>query len=78
MDEAGQVVNFTPIIVTKYENELINGEEADFLRHRVRGRSIREPVVFDSKVDAISQATMSSELIFDTMRRLGRNLPALP
>lgn len=75
VDRSGQVLNFTPITVTKYENELISEEEAAFLRGRVTGRSVREPVVFDAEVDAISQATMSSELIFDTMRRLGANLP---
>ena len=77
VDGGGRVLNFTPIVVTKYENELISEEEAAFLRKRVTGLSIREPVVFDSEVDAISQATMSSELIFDTMRRLGRNLTEL-
>jgi hypothetical protein len=74
VDSEGRVVNFTPLTVTKYENELISEEEAAFLRGRVKGRSIREPIVFDAEVDAISQATMSSELIFDAMRRLGRNL----
>ncbi len=69
-DDDGKVVNFTPLTVTKYENVLINEEEAEFLRKRVVGRYVTEPVDFDPAVDAISTATMSSELIFDTVRRL--------
>ena len=69
-DDEGKVVNFTPITVTKYENVLISEEEAEFLRRRVVGRYVTEPVSFDPSVDAISTATMSSELIFDTVRRL--------
>lgn len=69
-DDSGKIVNFTPIHVTKYENVPIDEKEAAFMKERVIGRSITEPLHFDSEVDAISQATMSSELIFDTIRRL--------
>ena len=40
------------------------------MKKRVVGRYITEPIEFDHEVDAISKATMSSELIFDTIRRL--------
>lgn len=69
-DDSGRIVNFTPIHVTKYENVPIDEGEAAFMKERVIGRFITEPLHFDSNVDAISQATMSSELIFDTIRRL--------
>jgi hypothetical protein len=69
-DDTGRIVNFTPIHVTKYENVPIDEKEAAFMRGRLEGRSITDPPAFDHEVDAISQATMSSELIFDTVRRL--------
>jgi peroxiredoxin len=68
--DEGKIVNFTPIHVTKYENVPIDEAEAAFMRERVVGRYITEPIEFDREVDAISKATMSSELIFDTIRRL--------
>jgi hypothetical protein len=69
-DDTGRIVNFTPIYVTKYENVPIDDKETAFMRGRLEGRSLTDPPVFDHEVDAISQATMSSELIFDTVRRL--------
>ncbi len=68
--DEGKIVNFTPIHVTKYENVPIDEAETAFMRERVVGRYITEPIEFDHEVDAISKATMSSELIFDTIRRL--------
>jgi hypothetical protein len=68
--DEGKVVNFTPIHVTKYENVPIDAAETAFMKERVVGRFITEPIEFDREVDAISKATMSSELIFDTIRRL--------
>lgn len=70
--DEGKIVNFTPIHVTKYENVPIDEAEIAFMRKRVIGRYITEPIEFDREVDAISKATMSSELIFDTIRRLRR------
>jgi len=69
-NDEGKVVNFTPIHVTKYENVPIDDAEIAFMKARVVGRYITEPIEFDREVDAISKATMSSELIFDTIRRL--------
>ena len=68
--DEGKIINFTPIHVTKYENVPIDDAEIAFMKERVVGRYITEPIEFDHEVDAISKATMSSELIFDTIRRL--------
>jgi hypothetical protein len=77
-DDDGKIVNFTPILVTKYQNELISEQDAAFMRGRLLGRSVADPPAFDNEVDAITQATMSSELIFDTVRRLQEALVTLP
>lgn len=77
-DDGGNIVNFTPILVTKYQNELIDEKDSAFMKGRLLGKSVADPPVFDHEVDAITQATMSSELIFDTVRRLQKAFESLP
>ncbi len=69
-DDAGRIVNFTPIDVTKNWNEKWDGKDIAFTRKRLVGRHLTGEAVFDPKVDAVTSATMSSGLIFDTVRRL--------
>lgn len=63
-DEKGIILDFMPIHITKHENVLLTLSENIKLRKRLTGKSILEPLNFDPRVDAISQATMSSALIF--------------
>ncbi len=70
-DGAGRVVNLEPIAITKYKNVALDEKDLEFLRSRVVGRLLTRDLVFDPSVDAVSQATMSTALIFDTLRRLG-------
>jgi hypothetical protein len=63
-DEKGIILDFMPIHITKHENVLLSLSENIKLRKRLTGKSILEPLNFDPRVDAISQATMSSALIF--------------
>ena len=62
----------------KYQNELIDEKDSAFMKGRLLGKSVADPPVFDHEVDAITQATMSSELIFDTVRRLQKAFESLP
>ncbi|HEY6000811.1 MAG TPA: hypothetical protein VI078_16110 [bacterium] len=70
-DEAGTIVGLEPISITKYKNVELDERDVAFLRSRVVGRMLARGIVFDPAVDAVSQATMSSALVFDTLRRLG-------
>ena len=63
-DEKGIILDFMPIHITKHENVLLTLSENIKLRKRLTGKSILEPLNFNPRVDAISQATMSSALIF--------------
>lgn len=67
----GQVVDFDAISVTKYWNEEWNEEEVDQMRRRLLGLSALEERAFDPEVDAVSTATMSSSLIFDSLANTG-------
>jgi len=69
-DDAGLVVNLAPIIITKYKNVEFDANDVAFLKSRVVGRLLSREIVFDPTVDAVSAATMSSALVFDTLRRL--------
>jgi hypothetical protein len=68
-DEKGIILDFMPIHITKHENVLLNLSENIKLRKRLTGESILEPLNFNPRVDAISQATMSSALIFYSVRK---------
>ena len=69
-DDGGLVVNLAPIIITKYKNVEFDANDVAFLKSRVVGRLLSREIVFDPTVDAVSTATMSSALVFDTLRRL--------
>jgi hypothetical protein len=70
-DDGGRVVNLAPITITKYKNVEFDDRDVAFLKSRVVGRLLSRDIVFDPTVDAVSAATMSSALVFDTLRRLG-------
>jgi hypothetical protein len=63
-DEKGIILDFMPIHITKHGNIELSLSENIKLRKRLAGESILKPLNFDPRVDAISQATMSSALIF--------------
>ena len=71
LNSKGQVVDFDSIYVTKYWNKEWNDKEVDQMRRKLLGLSALEERDFDPRVDAISTATMSSSLIFDSLRKTG-------
>jgi hypothetical protein len=71
LNSRGQVVDFDAISVTKYWNEEWNEEEVDQMRRRLLGLSALQERAFDPEVDAVSTATMSSSLIFNSLGNTG-------
>jgi peroxiredoxin len=65
IDQEGRLVYFNPIHVTKYGNLNWNYQDIVTLRSRLIGKDLFKPLPFDPSVDAVSQATMSSYLIFE-------------
>ena len=76
-DTRGKVVDFDTIYVTKYWNKPWSDEEVATMRKRLLGLSVLEEREFDPEVDAVSTATMSSTLIFDSVGRTGEILKVL-
>ncbi len=68
-DEEGTVVNFIPIELTKYGNRPWNEKDIEKTKNRLIGRSLLDPFQFDRDVDAVTQATITSVVIFDSMNK---------
>lgn len=68
-DRLGQVLNFTPLHLTKYGNIEWNQGEIDFFTKRVVGRNIVDFQTFNPDIDAVTSATMTSTIIFDDITR---------
>jgi len=65
LDQNGYLVSFSPIHLTKYGNVTWNQKDIDKIKTRILGKDIFNNFSFDPYVDAVTQATMSSYLIFE-------------
>jgi peroxiredoxin len=65
MDSQGKLLYFNPIHVTKYGNISWSPDDIVTIRSRIMEKNLFQPLPFDPSVDAVSQATMSSFLIFE-------------
>jgi hypothetical protein len=66
-DSRGKVLRFVPIQLTKYGNKAWDEADVSKIRARILGKYIFMPRVFDPKVDAISSATITTAVIFDSL-----------
>jgi hypothetical protein len=63
----GEIVGFAPLQLTKYGNLDWNEQEVATMRRRVVGQYLTAPPPFDPSLDAVSSATMTSAIIFDSL-----------
>jgi len=63
----GKILQFIPLQLAKYGN--VPWDDADVLkmRERIVGKHVQRPFVFDVRVDAVSSATITSSVIFDSL-----------
>ena len=66
----GIITSFTPVYLTKYGNIKWNDADIALMRKRIVGRSMLSQKTFNHTVDAISTATMSSALIFNSLNKM--------
>jgi hypothetical protein len=64
-DQRGYLVSFKPIHITKYGNVLFDQNDIAKIQSGVTGKDLFQNIPFDPFVDSVSQATMSSYLIFE-------------
>ena len=65
LDHNGHIVYLSPIGLTKFGNVTWDQQDIAKLKSRVVGKDPFKPLLFDPYVDAVSQATMTSYLIFE-------------
>jgi len=66
-DKNARVIGFEPLQLTKWGNVNWDRQEVEKMRKRLLGSVLTTPPVFDPKVDAITSATMTSAIIFDSL-----------
>jgi thiol-disulfide isomerase/thioredoxin len=66
-DPEGEIVEITPVELTKVDNLAWSEEDVRKLKSRVIGKSILQPFPFNPHVDAVSGATVTAVLIFDSL-----------
>ena len=72
-DPAGKVIGFDPIQLTKYGNALWDPDDVSKMRSRIIGRTLSGSISFRPHIDAISSATITSGVIFNSLSK-GRSL----
>ena len=65
LDQNGHIVAFNPIHITKYGNVSWEQNDSKKIKSRFIGKDAFKNFSFDPAIDAVSQATMSSQLVFD-------------
>lgn len=65
----GVVIGFEPLQLTKYGNVNWNAGDLEKMRRRVIGRRLTVPHAFDPRVDAVTSATITSAIIFDSLEQ---------
>ncbi len=76
-DASGKILALEPLQLTKYGNEPWSEADVAKLRSRVVGKFITAPLPFDPSVDAITSATISSSIIFDSLSHGNELMAAL-
>jgi hypothetical protein len=69
-DGLGIVRYFEPLHLTKYGNVVWTRHDADFMRRHVIGIDTRRPFTYNSSVDSVTTATMTSVIIYNSVQRL--------
>jgi thiol-disulfide isomerase/thioredoxin len=68
-DSNGTITHFFPIYLTKAYNQEWTEKDLQMFNQRIINRSITESFEFNPEMDAVTSATITSSLIFDTMNK---------
>jgi hypothetical protein len=66
-DAGGNFLTFIPISVFKYGNRPWSEKDIGKIRDRFTGKSLTSKFTFNADVDAVSSATISTRLIYDSI-----------
>ncbi len=66
-DQQGRIIELEPLQLRKYGNEPFDEEDLAKLRKPVIGSLLTNPPRFDPRVDAVSSATITSAVVFNSL-----------
>ncbi len=66
-DDMGKFLQFIPISISKLDNEKWDEKDRNKMQNNFKGKSLLTESHFNPKVDAISSATISSQVIYNSM-----------
>ncbi|MGD2269933.1 MAG: TlpA disulfide reductase family protein [Desulfobacterales bacterium] len=66
-DRTGKLLAFVPLQLTKWGNKVWTEKDVATMRRQIVGKTITEPLIFNPAVDAISRATITSSIIYDSL-----------
>lgn len=66
-DDMGQFIEFIPISISKLDNEKWDEKDSNKIKNNFKGKPLLTERHFNPKVDAISSATISSKVIYNSM-----------
>ena len=70
-DHTGKVLDFIPLELTKYGNEPWDEKDIQKMRQQVVGKYVFNPLPFDSEIDAVTSATITSSVVINSMNQGG-------
>lgn len=66
-NEIGEIIDIVPLDITKKGNVSWNVEDMKKLKKQLIGRNLKYPQPFNPDIDAITSATMSTSIIYDSI-----------
>lgn len=67
-DASGMILSFLPVQLSKYENKRLDEKDIEQLRKRIVGRYLYKRFDYDLTVDAVSAATITSAVVYNSIR----------
>lgn len=76
-DSDGIITHFSPIYLTKVYNQEWTEKDLQMFNKRILNRSITESFEFNPEMDAVTSATITSSLIFNSIKKTKKILTKL-
>lgn len=74
---SGEIIDIAPLSISKKGNVAWNVDDVEKLKQRLIGRNLKQPQPFNPDIDAITSATISSSVIYDSISRGARLMEML-
>lgn len=68
-DDKGEFLKFIPISISKLGNESWDEADVNKIRNSFRNKSLLREIPFHAEIDAVTAATISSKLIYDSINK---------